>query len=181
MGGGRHYEDNPEVTDDTAQSRTKLRENAQKVSKTKQKDLPDSATKISYGKRFAKTEEMYQARVMEKELEELARADGKLDDDKASKKTAKKPAPAKKMETAPLQSRHEVLEQVTRGAPIGSVPPVAEPPPRGAFSDVLGDAQRYWGMLRGGLRDAGTAGIRLAKLPVDLAVMAVGRLRPNHA
>ncbi len=190
MAGGRTYEFNPGGTDTSTQSRAKMRDATEKVAK--QKDLPASAEeKISYGKRFAKTEELYQARLMEKELEELARQDGALDGGGAKKAAsgasgakkrqaakAKKGAPAK-MES--LQSRHQVLEQVTRGAPIGAVPPAAEPPPRAAWSDVLGDAQRYLGMLKSGWRDMGTAGYRLARLPVEVAVLAMARLRPRHA
>ncbi len=188
MGGGGKYEQQSESLGPASPGRSVMRDQSEKVAKTKAKDLPESATKISYGKRFAKTEEMYQARVMEKELEELAKEDGALDvpgrsrsaggDAAAKKKTAKK----SELERAEaLQSRHQVLEQVTRGAPIGSVPPVQEAPPRSGLADVMGDAQRYWGMLRGGLKDASTAGVRLARLPMDLMMMAVSRLRPHHA
>lgn len=159
-------------------------QDAEQVAKDSQ-NLPESATRFSYGKRFAKTEEMYQARAMERELEELARQDGALEDPpqrkpaQASGKTS-----AKKKGRSPeaaLQSRHQVLEHVTRGAPIGSVPPSTEAPPQSALSDVVGDAQRYWSMLRGGLKDVSTAGVKLARLPLDVMMLAVGRLRPHHA
>jgi hypothetical protein len=186
-GGGRSYEQNPETADPSSYSRSKLRDQKEKVGKDS-KDLPASAEKISYGKRFARTEELYQARVMEKELEELARADGALDETPAGrkaqagaqkKKGAKKPAPGMKKAEG-LTSRHQVLEQVTRGAPIGSIPPLNEAPARGAVSDVIGDAERYLELLRSGIRDVGTAGARLARLPIELIMLAMARLRPQH-
>ncbi len=162
-------------------------QDAEQVAKDSQ-NLPESATRFSYGKRFAKTEEMYQARAMERELEELARQDGALDDPPRRKtaqatgaKTGGKKKAGAQSPEATLQSRHQVLEHVTRGAPIGSVPPSTEAPPQSALSDVVGDAQRYWSMLRGGLKDVSTAGVKLARLPLDVMMLAVGRLRPHHA
>lgn len=175
-GGDRSHEFNPETSAPVSLSRSRLREYKGKAGK--HSDLPDSAQKISYGKRFAKTEELYQARVMERQLVELAGGAGQ----KARKGKAKKGAASKVAATVPeLNSRHQVLEQVTRGAPIGAMPPLTEPPAPGGFGEVWGDARRYFEMFKGGIRDAATAGMRLARLPVEVAVLLTGRMRPRHA
>lgn len=161
---GRSYGTNLEGADEKTSSRSLLESQKGKVSKTHEelpRDEKLEGEKISYGKKFAQTEERYTARQMERQLEELAREDEQR------------------------QPRREVptfdgsrLEELTRGGPIGAMPTASEPPPRQAFSEVLGDAQRYAGMIRHALRDLTTASMRLMRLPVELAVLTAQRLRP---
>ncbi|MBX5481160.1 MAG: hypothetical protein IRZ16_04820 [Myxococcaceae bacterium] len=143
-----------------------------------QKELSGGgAKKTSYGKKFAETEALYRAHMMERELEELAREDerplapeapgpgrgGMYVEARAPRKKAGGAGPA--------------IEEVIRGAPIGAVPPVAEPPPRSGFSELLGDARRYFHMVRGGLHDVVTGSRRLVRLPFEAVAMARGKLR----
>ena len=152
-------------------------------------------SKISYGHKFAQTEELYAAHQMERELEELARQDGMLEDEEkeerrgpgggamhlgaASEREEKRDANAKRPAVKAAEGRR--LEDVTRGAPIGALPTASEPPPRQGLSEVVGDAQRYAGMIRDSVKDFTTATMRLLKLPVDLAVIASQRLRPARS
>lgn len=161
-----------------------MREYKEKVSR--ERDLPadekleNADEKISYGKKFAKTEELYAAKQMNRELEELAREDGMLEEEAARpepKVAAAKPV----IESKRPAAKRPVVEDVTRGAPIGAMPVATEPPPRAMFSEVLDDAQRYAGMVRGGIRDITTGLFRLARLPVEVAILAANRIRPRHA
>ncbi len=111
-------------------------------------DVIQGRDKISYGKRFAQTEERYEAHRMEKELEELAGRD--------------------------IDPGRDARER----APIGALPMTTEPPPRDRFSELTDDAQRYVRMIRDALRDIGTASYRLARLPVEAALLAARRFRP---
>lgn len=137
------------------------REQKEKIPKTREdppRDEKVAGEKMSYGRKFAQTEERYTARQMERQFEELAREDEALGQ-------------------APTFDGKRI-EELTRGAPIGSMPTASEPPPRQAFSEVMGDAQRYAVMARNAVRDLTTASMRLMRLPVELAVLATRRLRP---
>lgn len=140
--------------------------------------------KISYGKKFAKTEELYAAHQMDKQLEELAKEDGLLADEaEAELEEVIDDAPDTEgrmfVETrAEPQKKGPAIDEVTRGAPIGAMPPATEPPPRNGFGEVFSDAQRYVGMMRGGVRDIMTGAMRLARLPFEVAVLAAAKLRP---
>lgn len=171
-GGGRSYEFDPETADPTSRSRSKLGDEKEKVAKSmeeKESGGGHGDEKISYGRKFAQTQEHYVARQMNRELEELAKEDGALDEEKGE---AKAPKPAEKR---PARSK---MEELGRTAPIGAIPVASEPPPREAFGEVMTDALRYGAMIRSGVRDIFTASVRLARLPVELATLAAHRLRP---
>lgn len=144
-------------------------------------------SKISYGHKFAQTEELYAAHQMERELEELARQDGMLEDEEKEERRGSGGgamhlgAPSEREEKREKKPEGRRLEELTRGAPIGALPTASEPPPRQGLSEVVGDAQRYAGMIRDSVKDFATATMRLLKLPVDLAVIASQRLRPARS
>jgi hypothetical protein len=71
--------------------------------------------------------------------------------------------------------------EIRRHSPIGALPGAAEPPPHARWTELLGDARRYVGMIRSGARDVGTAAFKLARLPVDIALMAAHKVRPLKA
>lgn len=155
---------------------------------------PSEGDKISYGKKFAQTEELYAAHQMERQLEELAKKDGMLADEAESDLEEQAEGPEasegrmflENREAKPAKKKAEprkgaAIEDVTRGAPIGATPTMSEPPPRGGFGEVLGDAQRYVGMMRGGVRDIWTATMRLARLPIEVAMIAAAKIRPQRA
>lgn len=197
--GGSKEMDN-EGGGDQAFSRSRLEDHKEKVAK-KHEELPTDDKhhgKISYGHKFAQTQEIYAARQMEKQLEELARQDGALDeeaddehDDLPSREAAghegdadahRMQAAATDQREAPAAARRGVtLEEMTRGAPIGALPTASEPPPRQGLSEVMADALRYTGMIRDAVRDITTASMRLARLPVEMAVLAAQRIRPLKA
>lgn len=186
-GGGRSYEMDPETADPTSRSRSKMREYTEKVSKDMaDKKVPDD-DKISYGRKFAQTEEHYIARQMNHELEELAREDGALDDEdekrnkrgQGAKKAAEPSGGAKKEAKSSREKPTKMkMEDVGRTSPIGAMPAATEPPPREAFGELMTDAARYSGMIRDAMRDIFTAGMRLARLPVEVAIIAAARIRP---
>lgn len=192
--GGRSYEESPETADEKSYSRSKLKDQVEKVAKSHEGDLPPddkvSGDKISYGKKFSQTEELYAAHQMNRELEELARHDGMLEDAKGKKAeedkaATKKPAKAEasKEATGPGITDKDKkgarrVDELTRGTPIGALPTSSEPPPRDRMSEVLDDAQRYTGMMRGAVKDFTTATFRLMRLPVELAILAAQRINP---
>jgi hypothetical protein len=155
-------------SDDRHLSRSVLRDNKEQVAKDE--ELLPGEEKISYGKRFSQTEEMYQVRQMNHELEELAKRDGMLEEPKAPSKQPQRERAAIKEATV-----------VTGAMPIGALPADEEPPPRAKLSEALDDAQRYLEMIRGAVRDIATASVRLARLPVEVAAMAAHKLRPLKA
>lgn len=127
--------------------------------------LPDEE-KISYGKRFAQTEEMYSVRQMNRELEELARQDEQMGEQPGG---AVKVSP--ELPPAP--------QPPVRGEPIGSLPTAAvATPPKEHLREVIEDGWRYAGMLLAGVRDVATAALKLARLPLDVATVAAQKLRP---
>jgi hypothetical protein len=169
--GGRSYDFDNENSGKRQFSRSALGDMKEAVAKDqadKRKEAGDTE-KISYGKKFAKTEQMYQARRMSEELEELARQDGALDDEQQ----AQAPGPA----AAKGQVR-SAMEDLTRGAPIGALPQASERPPPDRFSELLDDAQRYTRVIREALADISTAGLRLARLPIEAAILAARRFGP---
>jgi hypothetical protein len=110
--------------------------------------IPGREEKLTYGKRFAQTEERYEAHRMEKELEELAER--------------------------PVEARRESK----RGTPIGALPMATEPPPRDRFSALTDDAERHARLIRDSVRDIGRASYRLARLPFEAMLLAARRFRP---
>lgn len=73
------------------------------------------------------------------------------------------------------------LPPLPRGGPIGSLPVGSEAPPKTHVSEVLEDAQRHLAMIQAGVRDITAAFWRLARLPVDVAVLAAKHFRPLRA
>lgn len=105
-----------------------------------------------YGRSHAETEEMFQVRAMNAQLEALAGL---------SPNAPVKPTAAH------------------RGQPIGALPVSEEPRmlSRGAPRDVLDEALRQFRALQSGLRDATRATGRLLSLPMEVARLAARRMR----
>ncbi|MBZ4408520.1 hypothetical protein VZQ01_02710 [Myxococcus faecalis] len=134
---------------------------------------------VHYGKSFAETEDLYNARQMEAQLQELARLEP---DGKFSHGTS---APAqratKRASREKAQQRKAAEEPVIRSTtPIGALPPTREQPPRGRLPDLLDEAGRQLQTLKGGLGDAAKAVARLAALPLEVVRLAARRLNPLH-
>jgi hypothetical protein len=107
---------------------------------------------IQYGRNHAETEEMFQVRAMNAQLEALAGLSPN--------------APVKPTAT-------------NRGQPIGALPVATEPPllSRGALKDVYEEALRQFRALQSGIQDATKATGRLLSLPMEAARLAAQRLR----
>ncbi|MCP3060830.1 hypothetical protein LXT21_18760 [Myxococcus sp. K38C18041901] len=131
---------------------------------------------VHYGKSFAETEDHYNARQMEAQLEELARLEP---DGKFSHGTS---APAQRAtKRASREKEQRKAEPVVRSTtPIGALPPTREQPPRGRLPDLLDEANRQLQTLKGGLGDAAKAVARLAVLPLEVVRLAARRLNPLH-
>lgn len=179
-GGGRSNELNPEIAD-TSKDRSTLRENTEKVAKTHERKETGGGhghgeEKISYGRKFAQTQEHYVARQMNRELEELAKEEGALDEEPEKKPEAKaKKAPVEK------KAARSKMEELGRTAPIGAIPVTSEPPPNEGFGELVTEAMRYGGMIRSAVRDIFTASVKLARLPMEVASLAAHRIRPLRA
>ncbi len=106
---------------------------------------------IHYGRNHAETEEMFQVRAMNAQLEALAGLSAN--------------APVKPTAT-------------NRGQPIGALP-MAEVPvmSRGALRDVYEEALRQFRALQSGVQDVTQATSRLLSLPMEAARLAAQRLR----
>ncbi|MGZ3457705.1 MAG: hypothetical protein ACXU86_04285 [Archangium sp.] len=106
---------------------------------------------LHYGRSHAETEEMFQVRAMNAQLEALAGLSPN--------------APVKPTAT-------------NRGQPIGALP-VAEEPllSRGALRDVFDEALRQFRALQSGIQDATKATGRLLSLPLEAARLAAQRMR----
>ena len=107
---------------------------------------------VQYGRSHAETEEMFQVRAMNAQLEALAGLSPN--------------APVKPTAT-------------NRGQPIGALP-MAEVPPRlsrGALRDVYEEARRQLRVLQSGFQDVTQATGRLLSLPMEAARLAAQRLR----
>jgi hypothetical protein len=106
---------------------------------------------IQYGRNHAETEEMFQVRAMNAQLEALAGLSPN--------------APVKPTAT-------------NRGQPIGALPLAEEPlMSRGALRDVYDEALRQFRALQSGIQDATKATGRLLSLPMEAARLAAQRLR----
>ncbi|HEX8824406.1 MAG TPA: hypothetical protein VF794_31075 [Archangium sp.] len=106
---------------------------------------------IHYGRNHAETEEMFQVRAMNAQLEALAGLSPN--------------APVKPTAT-------------NRGQPIGALPLSAEPlPSRSALKDVYDEALRQFRALQSGVQDVTNATSRLLSLPMEAARLAAQRLR----
>jgi hypothetical protein len=106
---------------------------------------------IHYGRSHAETEELFQVRAMNAQLEALAG----------------------------LSPNAPVVPTATnRGQPIGALPAVAEPlMSRHAIRDVLDEALRQFRALQSGIQDATRATGRLLSLPMEAARLAAQRIR----
>jgi hypothetical protein len=106
---------------------------------------------IKYGRSHAETEEMFQVRAMNAQLEALAGLSS----------------------TAPVKPTAS-----NRGQPIGALPLAEEPIlSRGALRDVIDEALRQFRALQTGLMDVSKATGRLLSLPVEAARLAAQRIR----
>jgi len=141
---------------------------AEKQGVTQQEDLPESATKIHYGKKHAQTEELFHAHQMEKQLEELAGVDRMPP--KRAETQARTEAPQAEPQREP---------QINRGTPIGALPEPQEPPQQGFFREIYDDAGRHLRVVRMAAKDISRASWRLLTLPVEAAKLAARRFRPT--
>ena len=107
---------------------------------------------IHYGRNHAETEEMFQVRAMNAQLEALAGLSAN--------------APVKPTAT-------------NRGQPIGALPLAEEPVvnSRAGLRDVYDEALRQFRALQSGIQDATKATGRLLSLPMEAARLAAQRLR----
>lgn len=106
---------------------------------------------VHYGHNHAETEELFQVRTMNAQLEALAGLSAN--------------APIKPSAT-------------NRGQPIGALPMAEQPPlPRTeGLREAVDEARRHFDALRTGLQDAQQATNRLLSLPLDIARLAMRRL-----
>jgi hypothetical protein len=137
--------------------------------------------------RFERTQVRYGLREMNREWrsQSLAGEDGMLDPDKATKKpemldTELDPHLSARARWAEEERRSRV-DAMGRHSPIGALPAAAEALPPARFAEVLEDAQRYLGMIRSGVRDITTGAVKLARVPVDMALVAAQKFRPLRA
>lgn len=125
---------------------------------------------VHYGRSFSETEELFHARQMEAQLEELAR-------ESPDRKFSRGGSAMKRGARGKERRGHAVM----RGTlPIGALPPTREQPPRGRIPDLIDEAGRQFQTLRGGLGDVAKAMARLASLPVEVVRLAVRRFSPAH-
>lgn len=121
-----------------------------KGTKTVKTTDPVETTDIHYGKKFAQTEELYQAHVMEAQLEELAGLNTE--------------AP-KMSHSAPVEA--DPIDRMRKSAPIGAMP-TAELPSKKRIKDVLGDGARHVNLLRDGVKDIFHAVTFLVGMPASI-------------
>lgn len=145
----------------------------QTFSRAQQMPLPGEE-RLSYGKKFAQTEELAIAHQMNAQLEELA---GLRED--ASPKMSRSRKPAARAEASSQALPEEMPPR--NGAPIGALPPPQLRMPAGLLRDVWADAGRYLRMLQEAARDARTATIQLLRLPLEAAQIAARRVLPRKA
>jgi hypothetical protein len=151
--GGKSYEFDPEHPGKRAFSRSALNEQKDRVARSdgRARTTGGGSGELSYGRRFAETGELYQAHRMERELEALARQD----------------------DTRPAF-------RPPRGAPIGALPVAAEAPRRDRIAELADEAQQNTRMIGESLRDIFRALARIARLPIEAALIASRRFRPAH-
>ena len=119
-----------------------------------------SRAPVHYGKKFAQTEQLYQAHEMEHQLEELVRRDT---GEELAVPAVAKPSLEPSTPARPLP-------------PIGAIPPQTSAPGLASLKDVLADATRELRALEGAVRDFSGAATRLLKLPLTAAKLTVARL-----
>lgn len=121
-----------------------------------------STGKISYGKKFAETEELYQAHVMEAQLEELAGVT--------------------KEEASPRMSRGadaDPIDRMRKSAPIGAMP-TAELGKK-KLRDFWSDGMRHVQLFREGTRDILNAASFFLHMPRDMMRSLLRRNREQEA
>ncbi|HEX8440616.1 hypothetical protein [Archangium sp.] len=134
----------------SAPSRGLRRRDKQQLSEKRVSERRSDKT-IQYGRNHAETEEMFQVRAMNAQLEALAGLSPN--------------APVKPTAT-------------NRGQPIGALPMAEEPlMSRAALKDVYDEALRQFRALQSGIQDATKATGRLLSLPMEAARLAAQRLR----
>ncbi|WP_257455932.1 hypothetical protein [Archangium lipolyticum] len=128
-----------------------LRRRGKQISERRAVDRRFDKEGIHYGRNHAETEEMFQVRAMNAQLEALAG----------------------------LSPNAPVVPTATnRGQPIGALPAAAEPlVSRQALRDVLDEALRQFRALQSGIQDATKATGRLLSLPMEAARLAAQRIR----
>lgn len=166
------------------QSRSMRRRDKEHLAQSRsQNDEPAAREGVHYGKAFSETEEIFHARQMEAQLEELARPepDGKFSHGTSVPARAASKRAAREDKRREDQNKKEAVEPVIRNTtPIGALPPTREQPPRGRLPDLIDEAGRQLQTLRGGLGDAAKAVARLAALPFEVIRLAARRLNPLH-
>jgi hypothetical protein len=103
------------------------------------------------GKRTFSRSALNESQRMERELEALAREDD-------ARSAARRP----------------------RGAPIGALPTAGEPLRRDGIAQLADVAQQNTRMIGESLRDILKALARIARLPIEAALIAARRFRPAH-
>ncbi|QRN94130.1 hypothetical protein JRI60_33980 [Archangium violaceum] len=135
----------------TTTSSRGLRRRGKQLSERRAVDRRFDKEGIHYGRNHAETEEMFQVRAMNAQLEALAG----------------------------LSPNAPVVPTATnRGQPIGALPAAAEPlVARNALRDVLDEALRQFRALQSGIQDATKATGRLLSLPMEAVRLAAQRIR----
>ena len=129
-----------------------LRRRGKQISERRAVDRRFDKEGIHYGRNHAETEEMFQVRAMNAQLEALAG----------------------------LSPNAPVVPTATnRGQPIGALPVSEEHPlpARSALHDVYDEALRQFRALQSGIQDATKATGRLLSLPMEAARLAAQRMR----
>ncbi len=129
-----------------------LRRRQKQLSEKRVSESRYTDKQVHYGRNHAETEEMFQVRAMNAQLEALAGLSA----------------------NAPLKPT-----ATQRGQPIGALP-MAEAPSvsqSGALRDVMDEALRQFRAVQSGLEDATRATSRLLSLPMEVARLAAQRLR----
>lgn len=132
--------------------------------KTKKATNGGGQTDIRYGKAHAQTEELYQAHMMQAQLEELAGVD-------------KEPPRMSKAQQASSDDA-DPIDRLRKSAPIGANP-TAELPGKFKVRDVWSDGMRHVRLMRDGARDVLMAAGYLWRMPRD--VMRALLRRERHA
>ena len=120
---------------------------------------------LHYGKKFAQTEELYQAHAMEAQLEELAGV--------AKEKTTKAPKMSRSPDADPI-------DRMRKSAPIGAMP-TAELPGKKKLKDFWADGVRHVQLLKEGTRDILHAASFLIHMPSDIVRSFLHRNRGQEA
>jgi hypothetical protein len=155
-------------------SRSLRRKDKQHVAGTRQEAEPREEG-IHYGRSHAQTEALFHAHARERQQAQMTEGA----EPHAGGKFAHA-HPAVEHPAAPARER-EVHAPVRRGTvPIGALPGLEEPPPRGRLRDLLDEASRQVQVLQGSVNDAARAAGRLASLPMEVVRLAARRLHLVH-